>query len=262
VSRRKGFTLIELLVVIAIIAILAAILFPVFAQARAKARQASCLSNVKQLALGMLMYGGDYDQHSPVSGPLRTHCMMIRWWAAYDGFNTWQNDPKGPSKGWCASWHGLLGPYVKNDALLKCPSANFPKDPNMGVADLPKDGDSWYCCGAAPCTYEPAFGGSEAEMAQPYDTFSGVKGAKLGFDQQWYAPPHNNMEGPWAWSDCPRWSTWNKKKVDMPDGTHWPVCFDTIGYHNGRMNAGFYDGHAASYINDGPGDPFRQGSGL
>src|SRR5438477_6530229 len=62
---RRGFTLIELLVVIAIIAILAAILFPVFAQAREKARAINCTSNLKQLALGMIMYAGDYDESLP-----------------------------------------------------------------------------------------------------------------------------------------------------------------------------------------------------
>jgi prepilin-type N-terminal cleavage/methylation domain-containing protein len=61
----KGFTLIELLVVIAIIAILAAILFPVFARAREKARQSSCLSNVKQITLGTQMYVQDYDEKFP-----------------------------------------------------------------------------------------------------------------------------------------------------------------------------------------------------
>src|SRR6059058_2038760 len=64
-SRSHGFTLIELLVVIAIIAILAAILFPVFAQAREKAGQASCMNNLKQLATGMLMYSDDHDNLFP-----------------------------------------------------------------------------------------------------------------------------------------------------------------------------------------------------
>jgi prepilin-type N-terminal cleavage/methylation domain-containing protein/prepilin-type processing-associated H-X9-DG protein len=91
----KGFTLIELLVVIAIIAILAAILFPVFARAREKARQTACLSNVKQIGLGLLMYAQDYDEALPF------HC------------NGW---------GWAICWAQAIQPYVKNDQLLKCPS--------------------------------------------------------------------------------------------------------------------------------------------
>lgn len=84
---RRGFTLIELLVVIAIIAILAAILFPVFAQARAKARQASCTSNMKQIGLAVLMYTNDYDE-------------MLPWGASNAGTPT-------------TTWYDLVEPYVK-----------------------------------------------------------------------------------------------------------------------------------------------------
>ena len=66
-KHKSGFTLIELLVVIAIIAILAAILFPVFARARAKDPQTACLSNIKQLALATLMYASDWDEHAPTA---------------------------------------------------------------------------------------------------------------------------------------------------------------------------------------------------
>ncbi len=94
---RRGFTLIELLVVIAIIAILAAILFPVFARAREKARQTSCLSNIKQVQLAILMYVGDYDE---------TFCLGNNSMA--DG--TW------------IKWYALMEPYLKNTQILTCPS--------------------------------------------------------------------------------------------------------------------------------------------
>ncbi len=74
---RRGFTLIELLVVIAIIAILAAILFPVFARAREKARQTSCLSNLKQIGLGLLMYAQDYDEVLPRSAQYTAPDLVI-----------------------------------------------------------------------------------------------------------------------------------------------------------------------------------------
>jgi prepilin-type N-terminal cleavage/methylation domain-containing protein/prepilin-type processing-associated H-X9-DG protein len=91
-DRRPGFTLIELLVVIAIIAILAAILFPVFAQAREKARQTSCMSNIKQLLLASAQYAQDYDE---VIHPV------------------YQGD---------YGWADLIQPYIKNTGVLACPS--------------------------------------------------------------------------------------------------------------------------------------------
>ena len=92
--RQSGFTLIELLVVIAIIAILAAILFPVFAQAREKARSISCLSNLKQIGTGWMMYVQDYDETIPEG------------WSAVSG-----------------GFHNLVQPYMKSHKIVECPSA-------------------------------------------------------------------------------------------------------------------------------------------
>jgi prepilin-type N-terminal cleavage/methylation domain-containing protein/prepilin-type processing-associated H-X9-DG protein len=107
--RRRGFTLIELLVVIAIIAILAAILFPVFARAREKARQASCSSNLKQLALAFLMYAQDYDEKLP--GQNLAH---------YPGGPTaYPNDACCVERN--IAW-AITQPYIKNAQVLLCPS--------------------------------------------------------------------------------------------------------------------------------------------
>jgi len=105
-NRTRGFTLIELLVVIAIIAILAAILFPVFAQAREKARQTSCLSNTKQIGIALQMYTQDYDEAVCLNN---------------DG--TWYEKPTGSGFFYLNTWMSLLEPYMKNYALYVCPSA-------------------------------------------------------------------------------------------------------------------------------------------
>ncbi|MBC8102405.1 MAG: DUF1559 domain-containing protein [Cytophagales bacterium] len=101
----SGFTLIELLVVIAIIAILAAILFPVFAQAREKARQSACLSNQKQIGIGLGMYAQDYDEVFPVG----------------NAANLALNPPTNTGRGWA----GQMYPYIKNIGVFLCPNDPF-----------------------------------------------------------------------------------------------------------------------------------------
>jgi prepilin-type N-terminal cleavage/methylation domain-containing protein/prepilin-type processing-associated H-X9-DG protein len=121
---RHGFTLIELLVVIAIIAILAAILFPVFAKAREKARQASCLSNMKQMILGVLQYCQDYDERGPTAGSNnRTNAggtydncggQRCAWAMYYPTSPTYRMNSQ--------SFAEQIFPYVKNQQVFYCPN--------------------------------------------------------------------------------------------------------------------------------------------
>jgi prepilin-type N-terminal cleavage/methylation domain-containing protein len=120
-SNNSAFTLIELLVVIAIIAILAAILFPVFAQAREKARQASCISNLKQLALAAIMYSGDYDQQN--------------FWFRGRPNTTVLDSPTAPQNIVTPQMMGgnnynevmknTFQPYIKNVQVFYCPSDRY-----------------------------------------------------------------------------------------------------------------------------------------
>ncbi|MCC7493023.1 MAG: DUF1559 domain-containing protein [Fimbriimonadaceae bacterium] len=106
-APRKGFTLIELLVVIAIIAILAAILFPVFAKAREKARTSSCSSNLKQLSLAALQYAQDYDERYANSALHPNGTTGITTAPGTDAYNTYDE---------------VLAPYCKNQQMFLCPS--------------------------------------------------------------------------------------------------------------------------------------------
>ncbi len=134
--HRHGFTLIELLVVIAIIAILAAILFPVFARARESARKTSCASNVRQLGLAALMYAGDYDD-----------CLPCDYYACN---SSWTH----------SRLVGQILPYIKNQQVMYCPSAA-----KMGLADILDNptnraagniGYYYYSYDQAPGTVTPA----------------------------------------------------------------------------------------------------------
>lgn len=162
--RRAGFTLIELLVVIAIIAILAAILFPVFAKAREKARQSSCLSNVKQLCLGWLSYTQDYDEKCPPSARFTAQ-------GSY--------------------WYARVMPYLKNTQILQCPS----RSPH--VSAMPPSGDHPHVADYAPNYYinHVATYTSLGAVDKPAET--GVLADNIGADYVYfpwwaYAVYHND----------------------------------------------------------------------
>lgn len=109
---RRAFTLIELLVVIAIIAILAAILFPVFAQAKEAAKKTACLSNDKQMATALFMYAGDNDD------------MLCQ--------TSWESDASHPYQ---VHWSFLMQPYIKNFDMFRCPSDSAPVKPKVPCAN-------------------------------------------------------------------------------------------------------------------------------
>ena len=230
---RRGFTLIELLVVIAIIAILAAILFPVFAQAREKARAISCLSNMKQIGLGQLMYSQDYDENFtygvlPTSGP---------------GF---------PGIGWA----GQMYPYVKNSQLFKCPN-----DPNQatrvnGVAVVPVS----YALNYRPLFYSvptlktPASTilvtevyGAITDVTDPLETNAIRRSAcDLSDNIVWTVPPMRNF----ACCQFPGANNTYYATGQMSPGQPWPyggTHFDPSdkATHTNGANYTFVDGHSA-----------------
>ena len=124
-SLKRGFTLIELLVVIAIIAILAAILFPVFAQARESARSTSCLSNTKQVALGEIMYSQDYDE------------TIIPW----EVNNRYTSTQAVQEQG---AWFTTIQAYIKSKQILLCPSFVLSKTAKaMAEPDCDGSADGW-----------------------------------------------------------------------------------------------------------------------
>ena len=207
VSSRRGFTLIELLVVIAIIAILAAILFPVFAQAREKARAAACMSNTKQIATASVMYVQDYDENL---------------------VPTYQYDAKGcPNLRW---WYDMIMPYCKNWGVLQCPSGKQFND--CGTTKIDTKGKAsgvWISYGTCSNTWCVGSWGEAkayAVVVEPANTL-------------WIAESSSTSPELWSRGGLRAWTC---PKAEIAPGINPAnVMCDR---HNGGANYTFVDGHA------------------
>jgi prepilin-type N-terminal cleavage/methylation domain-containing protein/prepilin-type processing-associated H-X9-DG protein len=243
-DRKHAFTLIELLVVIAIIAILAAILFPVFAQAREKARETSCLSNEKQLTMGILMYNQDYDEQFPAG----------EW--------NWSYTPPG-SAGGTMTWCQQIQPYIKNWQLFRCPDSET--DPfgiwNGSQGNIkwwynwmrwPAYGFNWNYLNANPgdCSVWLPGGGptNDAQIAQPAQTVMLTDVKYVGTSAGFYIS--STIDSPAAiWApDCCTWSNGGWGVGAYGDTINYAAMPTYTGMvdprHMGGSNISFTDGHA------------------
>ena len=260
--KRKAFTLIELLVVIAIIAILAAILFPVFARARQKALQTSCLNNMKQLALAVRMYANDYDSKFcpvPANG---------QWWNP--GYVSGSYYP-GVS---------MLGPYIQSHEVFVCPAQEtlLPDTQPYGPANwgCPQDSRELTIKGAVKRVRWHGIlgqnhgwiGQSVSRIGRPSDLvcfLDGIgwwtgAGEQNEFNQgEWYyfgdgwlldTYPPSDASCVGLTNDPPYWPAiygtggYAHAGSPQPGYPRFPQACSMVGRHNGQVNCAFVDGHA------------------
>lgn len=259
--KKTAFTLIELLVVIAIIAILAAILFPVFAQAREQARKTVCLSNFKQQALAITMYIQDYDEVFPLEQ--RTGSYLA---------NGGPNDD--------AFWSNLVQPYIKNYQVYDCPDdpvsdqlretveTSYPPtnqyQADFNLAEKDDFGYNWqYLCPivvSGPNGYLPV-PSADASVNTPSNMILGVdclwnrtpSGAPYGGGNnavdppcRYYADGTDSFPVQSQYSNYYWYGAWNPTTP-----LAWAVFGGVWPWHNGMVNAAFVDGHAKAFTVSG-----------
>lgn len=225
--KKKAFTLIELLVVIAIIAILAAILFPVFAKARENARRTSCLSNLKQMGLGFMQYVQDYDSSYPAR--------MYRAGSDTPGDGTGTIlgliiPPPNTAAYVSTKW--ILEPYIKSKQLAVCPSFKGDEITNPG-------GYAYNLIAGVPSAYGGPLVLSEASVQQPSEMIT-------FFDSSWFrdgypvASATGGFSNNWKVNFCTAINNAGSVCTSAPLGS------ETINYgrHLGGAVTTYMDGHA------------------
>ncbi len=239
--QKRAFTLIELLVVIAIIAILAAILFPVFAQARAKARQASCLSNMNQMGKATMMYSQDYDE---MLFPYRTR--DVNPFAA-------QQIALGHTQAATRTFYNqLLNSYVKNWDIWRCPSK-----PNawVNVATACKDTELRYCSYGGQNSYSANYYCFPADLGLALAALSGPAGTVILMDGSYYGalpmnPPALGTFTP-SGSYLSYWKNignsylfrWGSPAGPAAEPSNAEAVELGKARHSGMINVQFADGH-------------------
>jgi prepilin-type N-terminal cleavage/methylation domain-containing protein/prepilin-type processing-associated H-X9-DG protein len=221
---RRGFTLIELLVVIAIIAILAAILFPVFAKAREKARQTSCLNNLRQIGTAFRMYTQDYDERWPLNA-----------YTLAGGAGSGST-----AAGTTELWYHTLVPYMKNYQIFKCPSATYDAFPASGGSKPNYSSSSaygWPAWHVGTTQYTLLSGVADAQIEDQVNTvcvgdsagYYRVTGQRDGLYNEALVDPRHNDGCNFAF--CDGHAKWLKAtEVYFPDGNnrckYWTLAAD------------------------------------
>ncbi|MDR3706811.1 MAG: DUF1559 domain-containing protein [Capsulimonadaceae bacterium] len=228
-TYKKAFTLIELLIVIAIIAILAAILFPVFATAREKARQSSCLNNLKQIGLAFIQYCQDYDETTP--------------YACYG------SSPCGSSGASSTTAGYLLNPYIKTAAVWRCPSDSVATAPvatsgtGGGWNNVSYAYNFYFMLLSKPCSTDSSPQNltplqiSQLQTPSSDMVFSGAWAGGTNVSWYWLIDNVGNfgsrMEG--------------SPNANMYNGSAYVACPELATGHSNGGNASYADGHAKWY---------------
>jgi len=250
-SNGRGFTLIELLVVIAIIAILAAILFPVFARARAAARKISGLSNLKQIALGTLMYVQDYDERYPYYDWGKMVCTEVANTGVAGQLSA--SDPRFVAYSG-AAWCNAVQPYVKNAQLFQDPGDKINWQPGYCISFpqtlFPNYTKSTYL---SYSWCESCSGAKQAQFTQPASDliWSDYEGVLLDTWGRFNWTPdlyvRRGIFNELNWNDCVNPDV-RSSNAPIPQAV-WD-CAEARGIrHEKGVNCSFGDGHAKFIVN-------------